>query len=393
MFNARYCQSKSCFKILFSLIHLLLASSIAYAESAPVFIGGDGHYAVAENAAINTSVGFVKATDGDDDELVYSLTDSVFQIDSATGEITVKAAINRGEGVQRIITVSVSDGATTVQSQQTILIIQIDQAETTGILLEHWKNIGGNSVSNLTTNSNYPGNPTQTSILGEFETPSQSYGNYGQRVSGYLKVSESAEYIFWIASDDESELRLSTDTDPANQGSVIASVTGWTGLQQWDKYTSQKSQAVYLLAGRLYYIEALHKEGGGGDHVAVAIQKMGEQAQTLISGGQMIPPSVLDSVLPSMPKNLGTDSVTANHVALSWQAATDNIGIAEYTIYRDGTLLATVNSDVFTYNDTTVITNATHEYQIIATDLFGNLSSPANLEVDLSNPVDTVETA
>ena len=393
MFNARNCQSKSCFKLFLLLIHLWLASSIAYAESAPVFIGGNGHYAVAENATINTLVGFVKATDADDDELVYSLTDSIFQVDSTSGEITVNDVINRGDGVQRKITVSVSDGTTTVQSQQTILIVQTAQADSTGILLEHWKNIGGDSISNLTANNNYPDNPTQTSLLTDFETPSQSYGSYGQRVSGYLKVSESAEYIFWISSDDEGQLRLSTDTDPANLGSVIASVTGWTGSQQWDKYASQKSQPVYLLANRLYYIEALHKEGGGGDHVAVALQKAGESTRLLIKDGQMIPPSVLDSVLPSMSHHLGTDSVATNHVTLSWQAASDNIGIAEYTIYRDGVLLATVNGDVFTYKDSTATTNAMHTYQVISTDPFGNQSSPATLEVDLSMPFNTVEIA
>ena len=389
----KYCQSKLCFKLLFSFIHLLLISSIVYAESAPVFVGSDGHYAVAENATVNTSVGYVKATDADDDALVYSLTDSIFQVDSASGEMTVKATIDRSEGVQRTITVSVSDGATTIQSQQTILIIPTAQAGSTGILLEHWKNISGNSVGNLTANNNYPDNPTQTSILTDFETPSQSYGSYGQRVSGYLKVSESAEYTLWISSDDHSELRLATDTNFANASAVIASVTGWTGSQQWDKYSSQQSQPVYLLAGRLYYIEALHKEGGGGDHVAVAIQKTGASSQTLISGGQMIPPSVLDSVLPSMPNSLGADSVTTNSVTLSWQAATDNNGISEYAIYRDGVLLATVNSNVFTYKDATATTNATHTYQVIATDPFGNQSNPAELEVDLSNPINTVETA
>src|SRR5204863_810997 len=37
----------------------------------------------------------------------------------------------------------------------------------------------------------------------------------------------------------------------------------------WTRTPTSKSPAIPLVAGRRYYIEVLHKEGSGGDHLAV----------------------------------------------------------------------------------------------------------------------------
>ncbi|MGR8919934.1 MAG: hypothetical protein ACU85V_09955, partial [Gammaproteobacteria bacterium] len=77
-----------------------------------------------------------------------------------------------------------------------------------------------------------------------------------------------------VCDDDGGELRLSTDADP-NNATMIARVVGWTGPREWDNTPAQKSEPVTLQAGRKYYLEALQKEGSGGDNVAVAWQPPG----------------------------------------------------------------------------------------------------------------------
>ncbi len=81
-------------------------------------------------------------------------------------------------------------------------------------------------------------------------------------------------YYFLIASDDASQLFLSTDTAPGNKR-LIAQVTGWTPSRSYHVEAGQKSAAVSLTAGQKYYIEALMKEGYGGDNLAVTWQKPG----------------------------------------------------------------------------------------------------------------------
>ena len=49
----------------------------------------------------------------------------------------------------------------------------------------------------------------------------------------------SGDYVFYLASDDESELWLSTDEDKGNVRKLAelkeAKKTGHTGYQQWNK--------------------------------------------------------------------------------------------------------------------------------------------------------------
>lgn len=133
-----------------------------------------------------------------------------------------------------------------------------------------WHNISGNYVTNLTGHSNYPDKPNLTDTISSFDCPRDWADNYGTRVHGFLVPPISGHYTFWIASDDYSELWLSPTTNPADR-IKIAEVPGYTSYQQWNKYPSSQQSSSYSLAGgRPYYIMALHKEGGGGDHLSVA---------------------------------------------------------------------------------------------------------------------------
>jgi len=100
------------------------------------------------------------------------------------------------------------------------------------VLFEYWENIGGTLVSDLTNNANYPDNPAGMEWRNEFMSRVDWKDNAGTRARAYLIPPETGEYTFWVAGDDECQLWLSTDTDPAN-ASMIAQVTGWTPAQDW----------------------------------------------------------------------------------------------------------------------------------------------------------------
>jgi hypothetical protein len=136
------------------------------------------------------------------------------------------------------------------------------------ILREYWTGISGQAVSDLTSSPDYPLNPSGSDQLTSFEAPTNWADNYGTRVRGYVHPPTTGNYTFWIASDDNSELWLSTNADPVN-AARIAHVPGWTNSRVWTNYAEQQSAAIPLTAGQKYYIEALQKEGGGGDNLAV----------------------------------------------------------------------------------------------------------------------------
>lgn len=156
------------------------------------------------------------------------------------------------------------------------------------ILREQWSN---QSNVNLAT-FDFTQIPSVISQPTIFEGPTNIADNYVSRMRGYLCVPQTGNYTFWIASDDDSELYLSTDDNPANKVR-IAYVTGYTAVQQWTKYASQQSSPVALVAGKRYYIEAIHREGGGGDNLAVGWQLPDATMERPIPGNRLSPATVL----------------------------------------------------------------------------------------------------
>jgi hypothetical protein len=171
-----------------------------------------------------------------------------------------------------------------------LLLVMVLSSHAQGLLREYWSGVSGTAVSNLTGNANYPNNPTSRNIITTFEGPTNLADNYGTRIRGYVVPPSTGSYTFWIASDDNSELWLSTGADPAAK-TLIASVTSWTNSREWTKYSSQQSSARTLTAGQKYYIEVLQKEGTGGDNVAVGWQGPGitGDAERPIPGSRLVP--------------------------------------------------------------------------------------------------------
>lgn len=161
------------------------------------------------------------------------------------------------------------------------------------IVREQWDGISGTMISSITLDKE----PSGKQSLTLFESPSNIGDNYGARIRGFLCVPEDGQYIFWIASNDKSELYLSTDETEANKVR-IAQVSGYTNSRQWTKYPAQQqSQPRHLLAGQRYYIEALHKEGTGSDHLAVGWQLPDGILERPIPGDRLVPFDIAAEVI------------------------------------------------------------------------------------------------
>ena len=154
----------------------------------------------------------------------------------------------------------------------TLTVIDPYGANRPGYLLKQgWYNIAGTAISVLEGNANFPGNPDSISFINKFEVTPNVGDNYGVRVSGWIIAPETGDYTFYIASDDNGQLKLSTDSLPQNLRSApIALVPEWSDPRQFDKFPQQTSAPIHLEAGQKYYIEAMLKEESGGDNLCVA---------------------------------------------------------------------------------------------------------------------------
>ncbi|HEY5911572.1 MAG TPA: lamin tail domain-containing protein [Verrucomicrobiae bacterium] len=142
-----------------------------------------------------------------------------------------------------------------------------------GVYRQLWTGIGGDLFS-LTNNVNWPDSPNAayTKVFTNFETEVDMRDNYGQRLRAFVVPPTNGNYVFWIASDDNSELYLGAGEYADTNVTRVALVPGWTASREWTKYPEQQSAPIYLESGRRYYVEARMAEGSGGDNLAVRWQ-------------------------------------------------------------------------------------------------------------------------
>ncbi len=144
-----------------------------------------------------------------------------------------------------------------------------------GVYREAYLNLTGSVLSNLTNTAVFPNSPGFDEVITNyFEGPVNWADNYGTRTRALITAPITGDYVFSIASDDYSELWLSPDESPTNRV-LIARMNGASASRVFTNQTNQVSAPVPLNAGQRYYIEALHKEGTGGDHLAVRWQMPG----------------------------------------------------------------------------------------------------------------------
>lgn len=221
-------------------------------------------------------------------------------------------------------------------------------AGTGTILREVWNNIQYSDVASIPLNTP----PDEVSELTLFEDPTNAGDHYGTRVSGYLCVPATGAYTFWIASNDNSELWLSTDSDPANK-TLIAYVNGHTNVRQWDKFTNQQSASIQLVEGQQYYIEALHKEGVGSDHMAVGWQLPDGTFERPISGSRLSPSTSQAMASTAFAASTESSSMTSSTMMTENLEADLEIypnpapsGVPELTISALGTTGETYESTI-----------------------------------------------
>jgi peptidoglycan/xylan/chitin deacetylase (PgdA/CDA1 family) len=122
------------------------------------------------------------------------------------------------------------------------------------------------NMTDLTTDPRYPNRPTRTEVMTNINGFQRGDlgNNYGERVHGYLIPTVTGAHTFTLTGDDDTELWLSTNDNPASKRK-IAGFTGYTTPNQFTKYAGQKSAPIVLTAGKSYYLEVLHVGLAGVD--------------------------------------------------------------------------------------------------------------------------------
>jgi len=185
---------------------------------------------------------------------------------------------------------------------------------------ELYLNIPGSSVMDLESTEKYVlGRWDSQTVLDGFQIPENIGDEYGQRISGYLIPPATGVYVFYVAADETAELRLSSDSNPLGKV-TLAFVEGPTAPLEWNKFDNQASAPIHLVEGERYYIEAVHKEADGNDHLEVAWKRPGQGGDVI----EQIPSQFLASYVnpdsDTTPPVLSISRFQTN-ILLSWPKA------------------------------------------------------------------------
>ncbi len=249
----------------------------------------------------------IVASDPNNDPLSYSAEGLPpgLQIDPATGLIS--GVLSEGSQGSYDTRIFITDGTNSVGPS--FIWSVIDEVRG-AILRQWWDGISGTTITDLTEDPRYPDNPTGAEALLSFEAQTMFGDQFGARLQGYLYAPISGQYTFWIASDNNGELWLSSNENEANK-QRIAHVPSFTGEREFDRFPEQQSALVTLQQGQAYYVEVLHKEAFGVDHLAVAWQVPG-QAMEIIDGQFLAPFAQRPPLLNVAGGQTASQSSTAN---------------------------------------------------------------------------------
>ncbi|HEY2952433.1 MAG TPA: lamin tail domain-containing protein, partial [Verrucomicrobiae bacterium] len=265
--------------------------------------------------------------------------------------------------------------------------LQIVSGQTTnGVLREFYAGIGNGSLQAFTNSPSFPASPTSEFIeTAFFEAPSSIAENYGQRMRALLSPPVTGNYVFYIATDDQGALFLSSDESPNNR-MQIAIVPTWVGSRAWNDTrdpanVSQKSASIFLSAGNRYYIEALQTEGGGGDNLAVAWQKPGDpipaNGSDPIPGAFLVPYGLAPPVITTQPTNITV--IEGNNATFTVQLAR-MLG-ATFQWSRNGTNIPGATFNSYSFGPVTLADTSNRFRCFIANSLGTTNSNEAILTV------------
>jgi hypothetical protein len=252
----------------------------------------------------------------EDSTLPYEYSDSA--VEEGQYVLTAKAFDNNGDS-------TVSD---------TVKITVTGCSGTGRISAEGFAIIEGSRVTDLLNHPFFPNDPIIVTEIDKLEYGPDLGNHYGVRLRGYICAPQTGNYIFRIASDDRSELWLSTDESPSNK-IKIALVDPWVIFRAWNVFPSQRSAPIKLVRGARYYIETLHKQYTSFNHLSVAWTLPNGSFEGAIPGKRLSPFLNPPAEIPARARTGGpldfpdaTGNIRSLHVTLTKNPSQDDFTLS-----------------------------------------------------------------
>ncbi|TML10256.1 MAG: DNRLRE domain-containing protein, partial [Actinobacteria bacterium] len=213
-------------------------------------------------------------------------------------------------------------------------------------------------------------------------TSSRSPMEFASRESG---VDLAPQLVVQAAADPPSDQALPTVAGTPQAGSELTASTGtWTGTPpiffayQWRRCDTGGDNCTEIsgATGSTYLVDPA--DAGSTLRVAVtANNAAGSSTADSAPTAVVTAPPTADTSPPSAPSNLSLTATTTSGISLSWSASSDNVGVAGYDVYLNGSKVDSTTQTDYSYTGLACGTGYT--LGVVAFDAAGNRSSQTTL--------------
>jgi chitodextrinase len=224
-------------------------------------------------------------------------------------------------------------------------------------------------------------------------------GNLPASATSFVDTDRTpgAEYTYGLQARDTagnwSDPVTSTVTMPTNQGgqpptaptAVAASALGETSiLLEWTGATDDTGISGYEIKRNGLPVTLVPGTATSWTDSGLALATTYTYTIRAIDlDANYSPPSVpasamtwaADTQAPTVPAGLAGAGASLTSISLSWDASTDDRGVASYRVYRDNVAVADVGSPTTGWTDSSLSVGQSHQYAVDAIDAAGNRSA------------------
>ncbi|HWB03560.1 MAG TPA: DUF1800 family protein [Verrucomicrobiales bacterium] len=155
-----------------------------------------------------------------------------------------------------------------------------------GITRDVWNNLTGTGVLSVPVHTA----PASTSTVTSLATAADLGDGFGDRLRGYITAPATGLYTFFVTSDENVEVWISSSEEPASRLKRSFISYGNVGSGAWNAVSSQQSLPMMMKGGRRYFVEVIRRESSGGDHLQVGWLKPGQTGTPEVVPGWALTP-------------------------------------------------------------------------------------------------------
>lgn len=195
----------------------------------------------------------------------------------------------------------------------------------------------------------------------------------------FLYQTFAATSSFSFNGTLSSSATTSTHTVSASDEGTISSTLTWGGRYKGTltfKILDSSGAVITEKAGKSPL--SLNASVVGGNYRLRASGPVTRPVNYSITGTVNTIDRVTDITAPTAPANLLAVANTTTSIDFTWAAATDEVGVSGYRVFRNGVLYRSLGSTTV-FTDTNLSPNTVYDYSVAAFDAAGNISAASNI--------------